>query len=538
MLAMPVPLAPFVRFLSRQSEGNPFFVAEYLRTAVDEKVLHRQDARWHIAGNRETEADFEALPLPRSVRDLVTRRFRDLSAAARFLAEAASVLGREPEEELLASLVDVDSSAVGASALAELLARGLLERDDAGRLRFAHDKIRETAYDALPAEKKKSLHERAGLALEAFAKSRSGLERGGVELRYAELSRHFLLAGDEEKALFYSEKAALRALEAGAYREGEDLLARVVSLDERRGEKRATPLTRARWQRLRAGASFGLGDLATCGKRAEEGLRLLGLPMPATPGEWKRALGKNLAVQAAHRFLPRALLKARPEQWETLAEASFAAQRLSERHYFAADALAMVTSSLLSVNLAERTGVFPQVSRTYAMLGLVAGSSGLARVGRVYFREGKSLAERTNDAAGLVYVLYADASVDLGTGDFVEAKRKAEEALEKERAVGDRQEIEVIQTILAHVAHYTGRPADARSIFFAMRDSARERANLQHETWGTYGASRSSIVLGRLDEAVELLERARALLTKQADHMSSVLCQALLAWAHLERREL
>src|SRR5262249_28840827 len=139
--------------LTRQSEGNPFFVAEYLRAAVEEGLLWRdQGGRWQVAErwgsgdqraepaplvsqapnpraggavqpppdtgapprSRQTEveggavqqapeagASYERLPLPGSLRDLVGRRLSDLPAEARAVLSAAAVLGREPVLALL-----------------------------------------------------------------------------------------------------------------------------------------------------------------------------------------------------------------------------------------------------------------------------------------------------------------------------------------------------------------------------------------------------------------------------------------------------
>jgi predicted ATPase len=41
MLAVVPPPAVFVHYLSKHSEGNPFFVAEYLRAAVEDGLLYR-----------------------------------------------------------------------------------------------------------------------------------------------------------------------------------------------------------------------------------------------------------------------------------------------------------------------------------------------------------------------------------------------------------------------------------------------------------------------------------------------------------------
>src|SRR5262249_28649060 len=99
MLALRRPPEIFVRFLTRHSEGNPFFVAEYLRTAVAERILHRDAAGlWQVEAAAEgaaTEALYEALPLPGSVRELVGRRLDRLSAEARAPLGSAPGLGRE-----------------------------------------------------------------------------------------------------------------------------------------------------------------------------------------------------------------------------------------------------------------------------------------------------------------------------------------------------------------------------------------------------------------------------------------------------------
>src|SRR5690349_13408059 len=67
MLAMRRPPLGLVQFLARAAEGNPFFVAEYLRTAVAEGILHRRAGAWLLAGTAEGAAEAtrcEASPPP------------------------------------------------------------------------------------------------------------------------------------------------------------------------------------------------------------------------------------------------------------------------------------------------------------------------------------------------------------------------------------------------------------------------------------------------------------------------------------------
>src|SRR5262249_32406024 len=55
-------------FLSTESSGNPFFVAEYLRAAVDASLLFRDErGRWQTAGGARA---FDSLGLPRNLQAL------------------------------------------------------------------------------------------------------------------------------------------------------------------------------------------------------------------------------------------------------------------------------------------------------------------------------------------------------------------------------------------------------------------------------------------------------------------------------------
>jgi predicted ATPase len=169
MLAMSPAPRPFVRFLSRHSEGNPFFVAEYLRAAVGEGLLYRDEqGRWQVAEPSEekaTEATYEALPLPRSLHTLIGRRLDGLSAETQRLLEAAAVLGRETDATLLADVAGLPASQVMRATL-EALNRQWMQQLGEERLRFDHDKLREVAYGRLPAERCRELHRAAAEALD------------------------------------------------------------------------------------------------------------------------------------------------------------------------------------------------------------------------------------------------------------------------------------------------------------------------------------------------------------------------------------
>ena len=159
MLALREPLTGFTDFVSAQAEGNPFFVAEYLRTAVSERLLHRSHKlNWQLFDDStEPSRSYESLALPHSLQALIEHRLRILSPAAQQVSLAAAVLGREADINTLREVADISEDS-SASALDELLRRQVLEQPEPESVRFAHDKLREVTYAQAPSEQVRDLH--------------------------------------------------------------------------------------------------------------------------------------------------------------------------------------------------------------------------------------------------------------------------------------------------------------------------------------------------------------------------------------------
>jgi predicted ATPase len=219
MLALRPAPELLVRFLAQHSEGNPFFVAEYLRAALDEGLLWRDaKGRWQVAEPTEreaTEADYETLPLPHLLQELVGRRLGTLGAVARQLAEVAAVLGREADAALLAAVAGLGEAAAS-EPIRDLLVRQVLEESGAGRLRFVHDKLREVAYKALGGGTRRQLHRAVAQVLEAR------LAKAGDE-PLVELGHHWERAGEPAKARERYLSGARRASNGYAHVEAERL---------------------------------------------------------------------------------------------------------------------------------------------------------------------------------------------------------------------------------------------------------------------------------------------------------------------------
>ena len=517
----------FASFLTARSEGNPFFVVEYVRTAVAEGLLRRTEVGgWRIP---ELEAGWEKMPLPTSLVELVERRLSALGPDARAVLAAASVIGREVSGDVLARVLDPDlAEDARFAAVRELVLRQVLEDTPGGELRFVHDKLRQVAHESLGAAELRSLHARVGAAIEAVVGEHDGPSA-------AILAHHFRAAGDEPRATRYLERAGEHALATFAFREGMGFFRELVALSDRALAGPLSPaqrLRRVRWERLLAEAQFGLGDVNGILEHAERALRWAGVSPPSSSRAWALSLARNLPTQIAHRVLPARFVAADETERAIFREASAAMQRLAQRSYFL-DANAMVAGSLWSVNLAERAGGAPHVALSYAMLGMVSGIAGLRGPAERYFALSRSSALEHGDASALVEADYAEATWRSGVAEWPEVYRLLERGLARAEDLGDRNQTDIVRTVLANTDFFTGRFAASAARLEDVTTSARADENPQHLAWGLYGAARALVPLGRDGLAAALLEEAALVLAPQAELPSKIICHALLARARL-----
>jgi len=219
MLAIPAAPPYFSQFLTKNSEGNPYFVTEYLRAAVERGILDRDEkGHWHFTQTRtglDHETDLELLPLPHSLRELINQRLAGLSTALLTITHIAAVIGREATLAVLQEAVAVQEGDLF-DGLDELNRRYIFEKSSTGIIRFAHDKIREVVYAGLEPAIRIGYHLRVAQTMEKVYQMQ-------LEGHFAELGYHYDMSGKSEKARFYYLRGARKATEHYAYVEAEQL---------------------------------------------------------------------------------------------------------------------------------------------------------------------------------------------------------------------------------------------------------------------------------------------------------------------------
>ena len=203
-------------YVYRHSGGNPLVLTQLMRDLEESGHIVHHESGWQSSSVSE-------LPVPVSLDELIARRISRLPDSARSVLEAAAVISREAEEQLLIeSAIDAREASLG---IEQLIDRGLLvptyDRGGAAYV-VAHDEIARVARSRLTPERSAELHGRLAAALAARERRSPAEIAGHFELssNRTDAHRFALLAADE--ALAVHEAGAAAALLAVAERNAPD----------------------------------------------------------------------------------------------------------------------------------------------------------------------------------------------------------------------------------------------------------------------------------------------------------------------------
>jgi eukaryotic-like serine/threonine-protein kinase len=487
------PPEDFVRALTEQSEGNPFFVAEYLRAAAAEGQLERTPAGWKLAAGVGAG---HAWALPRSLLELLERRLALLSEASQRVASTAAVLGREFDPAKLSAMSD-DASSVEPS-IREMLERQVVQRLAGGRLRFLHDKIREAAYARIDARRRRELHGAAARAIEAAHGSSAELDEHAAEIGY-----HWRSAGEAEKAIGHFEKAAARALAGSANADAVRLL-RAAHEASVEGGVEIPAARRATWERQLGDALLGLGDLAGSVDRLGAALAHMGRPVPRSGLGMGLTTASNALLQVAHRLVPATWLSRRSPPGAL--EAARAYERLLQASYYSGDYAKLFFANLATLNVAETLPPTPTLVAAYTSAAITAGIMPMRSLAARYFRLAEEALARAHDVEVESYVRLVSGVYDSGIGRWPEALASNSRALELSERMGFHRRWEEAAGVRAWLL---SRIDFAPSLEWAERllAAAHRRGDKQMMGWGLMGIGCIHSRCGDLEALDRLLAR-------------------------------
>jgi predicted ATPase len=184
----------FISKISTETEGNPFFIEELLKTLVEEGIVYKKERKWYAKDVAEIET-------PKTIKDVVFRRLNHLDEECKDVLKYAAVIGKDFDFNVLQKTMDKDEGEL-ANLLEKIIEAGIFKEN--GILHFVHPMTQEVLYRELPNFKKTVVHKKAGFALEK-------LYPRNVEENSDILAYHFSKDGVPDKTVTYATEAGDRA---------------------------------------------------------------------------------------------------------------------------------------------------------------------------------------------------------------------------------------------------------------------------------------------------------------------------------------
>jgi predicted ATPase/signal transduction histidine kinase len=155
-----VPARPLARLVHEKTDGNPFFIIQFLTTLWDEGLL-RFDA---VTGSWRFDVDeIRSQGFTDNVAEFMVERLGRLPAFTREALGLLGCFGNSAATRTLSAAQGVPESQLHA-ALWEAVRAGLVSRAS-GRYDFLHDRVQEAAYALVPVHARAEVHLRIGRLL-------------------------------------------------------------------------------------------------------------------------------------------------------------------------------------------------------------------------------------------------------------------------------------------------------------------------------------------------------------------------------------
>ncbi|MBU0574300.1 MAG: DUF2791 family P-loop domain-containing protein [Candidatus Margulisbacteria bacterium] len=399
--------------------GNPYFFFEAVKYLAAKGVVYFRDNAWQF-----DVLKVQTTTVPDSLLELLLARLGQVKKESVDILKAACIWGNDFNLRVLCDIFGFTEEDV-ANALQEGISASVIRLEDADRktYSFAHDKIAEVLYSRLTQTEQQHWHLKAGEYLE---------KRPHKEKYVAQLARHFIAAGQKEKAKEYSLMAASRAKKQYANAEaaffydtvlgymGGDFSAERIAVSEELADvyallgdfTKATSLyeeivsrlserlRKARIERKLGRLYFESGYYFESVDHYEKGLICLGKKPAVSKHAVLRQLLSQALVQMAHTFFPKLVRQRVGGNREEALEIGWIYAGLQETCYFI-DMEKSLASHLKSMNLAERLREPKLLSHVYAQHGPLLCNIGMKKRALKYELKSLQIRKKIGDEWGI-----------------------------------------------------------------------------------------------------------------------------------------
>jgi tetratricopeptide (TPR) repeat protein len=497
-------------FLTERASGNPFFVEEIVRSLLDTGVLQGVRGRYSLA------KPLPSIDVPPTVHAVLAARIDALPAAEKRLLEEAAVIGHDVPFTLLHAICGRTEDRV----------RVLLDNLQAAEFVYAtqifpdlqytfkHSLTHDVAYSGVLHDRRRNIHARIVDAVERLYADRLGEQ---VE----RLAYHAVQSGLHEKAVRYLWQAGGKAAARSAVAEARAWLEQALDVLKALPEGRAA-LEQAFEIRL---------ELRLILRQLGEGRRMLEYLSEAEVLAERLQDDRRRGLVCALMTTVHATLGELDEALATGTRALEIAGRLSDLR------LRILTTSCLEQvnyyrgeyqNVVEfapgiLTALPAEWTRDHFNLAVPASVAArgwlimsLAELGRFaeaanYVADATQIAKRTQHAFTISWAHFAASMLHLIQGDWAKARSRTEHWILMLRTANATIQLPWAIACSAWALAQTGAASEAQSrVREAEQLLERQEAGglVAHRGWGYHAAGRACLLLGRIEEARRIADRA------------------------------
>lgn len=450
------------------AEGNPFYLEEFIKMLIDEKVIQPGEETWQVEPSR-----LATINVPPTLSEVLQARLDSLAPGERTVLQRASVVGRVFWDTAIARLSAEDLSPEQVTTALEALRKKELiyERRPATfvgtrEFTFKHTLLHDVTYDTLLKRQRSMYH----LLAADWLDQTSSEQRGSY---LAQIASHYERGSAHARASAIYSQAAERALQLSALNEARDFFQRALSLLDQPDQ----PLRSVVEMEIGlAQTCIQLGEFTDAQKHAETASSMAGdLQMDdlvaealCQLGELTSLLGNN---QDSRSYLTGALFLARKDE------------------------------ALLR----------PTLARIVATLGGVEWRLGNLQQAYEYCSEALRLAEELKDNQTLLMALTRLGSVEGALGRPEQEQAHYQRALALALEIGNRERAGVALNNLGALAGEQGRWQDALAYYTRALELSEETGAMQSTALHLINLGLAQTRLGSFAVAQANLEKGLAL---------------------------
>ncbi|HWH85083.1 MAG TPA: adenylate/guanylate cyclase domain-containing protein [Burkholderiaceae bacterium] len=506
--------------LTRQAEGNPFYLGELVRVLVSAQAIQRDpdSGTWQIT-EHSREVD-----LPDSIEGVILARVDRLADDAKQLLKTAAVIGRSFLYRVLRRVAE--NPALVETHIAQLKTADLVEDKRAVpelELMFKHPLIQQATYATMLEDRRRQLHDQVAQCIETLFAAR-------LEEFFSVLAYHYAQAEHWERAQYFLLKAGDQAGRVAADAEALDHYERALVASTRSAHG-LSRFERADLEIRMAEALYALGRNEAALQHAFTAFSAIGIRYPST------RRGVRLAV------VLKAMARVTRPLWAPLRRLAVrgATSAPDPAHMLATRAIEVVGTIDINVDterfalgvlrLAELADERPE-SREYvvstAALGMVCDLLGLYRLAKSYHRRATRAGEHLGENLALGICCISRGMHEFCVGDWRAAERTLLAGEVHFRAAGHLRNFATVRATLILLHRTLGDPrwiAETEELLAIALEANAE----QGVAWATHWIGNRHLDRGDYAVASTTFEDACAMYESLSDRRS--LSAGLSLWA-------